>query len=637
LLFSFGFGISSECWAGKFPAANSREVNAIRNQIRAAQFLSHATFGPTQKMIDDLAGRMGQVGYRRACEEWIDQQFALPATSHVQVARDIFTADGRQEDTQDVGMQLYRYQAWWHIALTADDQLRQRAAWALAQIFVISDSGTNFNNDDRRSKGNGEMTIADWMGMSDYYDMLAGHVTGNYRELLGDVTFHECMGVYLSSWRNQKANVTAGRFPDENYAREIMQLFSIGLYKLRQDGRLEVDANGNLIPTYDNDGITELARLFTGFRSFHNTSTSFTTGTNFGDPMEMYFLEHDNNRNYREDPNTPGVPDPNAPLSKTLFGVTLSPLPVPLTKEAALAEVNEGLDVIANHDNVPPFICRLMIQRLVKSNPSRGYLRRVTRAFRDNGQGQRGDFKAVIKAILLDPEAVRGQRLVRRQNPLAVEVVTLGTEHSRLKEPVQRITSLIRALRPRSTYPYSSSSNPTLKVDPSTGSPFMMLSNSIETDLGQLPFDAPSVFNYYLPDYQPPGDLIGYTPSRQIPREALFAPEFQVMTAVTANRMINQLASIARNRYVAYGMRVGTCRIDLDLSEEIELARNNANLPEILRRFDLLLCNGSLSEQSKSQIISAITSESTASNQNVERLEEALLAVLISPDCAVED
>jgi hypothetical protein len=243
----------------------------------------------------------------------------------------------------------------------------------------------------------------------------------------------------------------------------------------------------------------------------------------------------------------------------------------------------------------------------------------------------------VIKAILLDPEAVRGQRLVRRQNPLAVEVVTLGTEHSRLKEPVQRITSLIRALRPRSTYPYSSSSNPTLKVDPSTGSPFMMLSNSIETDLGQLPFDAPSVFNYYLPDYQPPGDLIGYTPSRQIPREALFAPEFQVMTAVTANRMINQLASIARNRYVAYGMRVGTCRIDLDLSEEIELARNNANLPEILRRFDLLLCNGSLSEQSKSQIISAITSESTASNQNVERLEEALLAVLISPDCAVED
>ncbi len=111
-----------DCFGGEFPAANSSEVRAIRNQIRASQFLSHATFGPTQETIDELAGRIGQVGYRRACEEWIDQQYALPMTSHMQVARDMFTADGRVEDTQGVGMHLYRYQAWWHIALTAEDQ-----------------------------------------------------------------------------------------------------------------------------------------------------------------------------------------------------------------------------------------------------------------------------------------------------------------------------------------------------------------------------------------------------------------------------------------------------------------------------------------------------------------------------------
>lgn len=627
LLLAFQCGAeTARC--GEFPAENGREVRSLRNQIRAAQFLSHATFGPTQDAIEELAARIGQVGYRRACGEWIDEQFALPTTSHMQVARDLFTADGREENTQAAGMQLYRYQAWWSTALTAEDQLIQRVTWALSQIFVISDSGAGFNNDDRRSKGGGEQTLTDWMGMSHYYDMLARNATGNYRDLLGDVTFHPCMGVYLSSWRNRKANVEAGRWPDENYAREIMQLFSTGLYELHSDGRLVVNENGELIPTYDNDGITELARLFTGFRSFHNTSRSFYTGRNYGDPMQMHFEEHDDNYNYSE--------DPNAPNSKTIFGVTLSPLPKPLTNEAVLAEVNEGLDVIANHSNVPPFISRLLIQRLVKSNPSRGYMRRVTRVFRDNGQGVRGDMKAVVKAILLDPEAIRGQRVVRMKEPLGVKVICRGTEHSRLREPIQRVTSMIRALRPTSQYPYDPASNPAPKINPATGEPYMMLNHAIQTDIGQMPFRAPSVFNYYLSDYQPPGELIGFTPSRRIPREGLFAPEFQVHTAVTANRTMNRFTSFARNRFAQYNMRGGRCRIDFDLGPELELARDNANLPEILRRFDLWLCYGSLSEQTKASIISAITSESTSRYQNVQRLEEVLLAVLLSADCAIE-
>ena len=582
---------------GTFEAANRGEVREIRSDLRAAQFLSKATFGPTQEMIDTLSDRIRQVGYRRACGEWIDNQFSLQASSHEQVARDMVAADGRTITESGVGIANYRYQAWWHIALTREDQLRQKVAWALSQIFVISDSGTGFNNNSSRNIGNDELSIPDWLGMSNYYDMLADHADGNYRDILGDVTFHECMGVYLSSYRNRKADLSKGRWPDENYAREIMQLFSIGLYELRQDGRLKVTDQGELIPTYDNGGITELARLFTGFKSKHNTSTSFYAGRNYGDPMQMHYQEHDNNKGYSDIVGEPGYG--NIVGSKTLFGTTLSALPDPLTPEAALAEVNEGLDVIAAHENVPPFICRLLIQRMVKSNPSRGYTRRVTRKFRDNGQGVRGDMKAVIKAILLDPEAVRGQRALRKREPLRVEVVTRGTEHSRLREPIQRVTSLIRALRPSSDYP---------KSDSTTNEPYMALVGGLRDDLGQMPFRAPSVFNYYLPDYQPPGDLIGYRPSQRIPREGLFAPEFQVLTAVTSNRTMNRFSYWTRDRFVRYTMRDNTkLTISFDLTPELELAKDNANLPEILRRFDLLLCHGSLSEETKASIISGIT------------------------------
>lgn len=615
--------------AGTFEAENAREIRVIRAKIRAAQFLSKATFGATREDIDILAARINQIGYRRACGEWIDEQMELPATSHQKTAIDLLTAEGRTPAQQSGGNYRYRYQVWWHIALTSEDQLRQKVAWALSQIFVISDSGSAFNDYRDNDIGNGERSIPNWMGMSNYYDLLCDDAFGNYRDLLGDVTFHSNMGVYLSSLRNRKAHVPSGRFPDENYAREIMQLFSVGLYQLEQDGRFKTDEQGALIPTYDIEGIKELSRVFTGLKWYHNSSTSFYAGRNFGDPMVMHYQEHDNNKNYAEDPNNPGQIDTNAPQSKTIFGVTLSPLPVPLTNEAATEEVEEALDVIANHDNVAPFICRRLIQRMVKSNPSRAYLRRVTRKWRDNGNGVRGDLKAVIKAILLDPEVYRGQRLVRKRDPHRVEVVTRGTEHSRFKEPVQRLTSWIRAMRPTSNHPF---------VDPNTGVPYTMLTYQIESHIGQLPFDAPSVFNYYLPDYQPP-DLVGVAPSRRIPYDSLYAPEFQVLTAVTSTKLINRFKTFARVRYVEdYSFRVNKSRISFNLDEELELAKNLNNLPEILSRFDLLLCNGTLSEETKTNIIDAITLETAGNDGRFrERLEEALLAVILSPDCAIEE
>ncbi len=608
--------------AGAFEAANSREVREIRSKIRAAQFLSKATFGPTIDDIESLADRIRQVGYRRACNEWIDQQFALPITSHKQTILDIFTVDNIEHTAENRNVPRVRHQAWWDVALRGEDQLRQKFAWALSQIFVTSDQGTGFNNNDADFSGFGG-----WLGPTNYYDeVLVENAFGNYRDLLGDMTFSPVMGTYLSHLRNRKASVPDGRFPDENYAREIMQLFSIGLYLLEDDGRLQTNASGDIIPTYTNEEIKTLARLFTGFK-YNNTTNNIFGPLNLNAPMKIWAPEHDNNLNYAEDPNNPGQVDPNAPAHKRIFGVTLPAIPQNPSEFQVLSEINAGLDVLADHPNVGPFLCRLLIQRMVKSNPSRGYIRRVVRKFNDNGDGVRGDMKAVVRAILLDPELYRSQRLQRKSNPLRVEVVTRGTEFSRLREPVLRVTSLIRGLNPSSDYDGG----------------FMMLRN-IESEFGQSPYRSPSVFNFYLPDFQPPGDLIGLQPSRRNPHGALFAPEFQILDAVTANRAVNRFQSWIRNRYVQYtfynanGITL-TGRITFDLDAEATLAQNPANMPDLLSRWDLLFCNGSLSEETKGVILNALANHasSTTSPFHAEvRLEEALLAVILSPDCAVE-
>ncbi len=599
--------------AGTFEAADSREVRQIRAKIRAAQFLSKATFGPTQSDIDTLGSRIAQVGYRRACSEWLDAQFALPATKHRDKIDEIFAADAPLLPTDEgANVARVRYQAWWDIALRSDDQLRQRVAWALSQIFVTSDQGDNFNNNVADFSG-----FASWFGPTNYYDdVLVDNAFGSYRELLHDMTFSPIMGTYLSHLKNRKADVPNQRFPDENYAREIMQLFSIGLYKLEKDGRLARTLQGELIPSYDNEEIKTLARLFTGFKYENDNTNNIYGPYNLNAPMEIYAPEHDNNIGYSE--------EPNAPANKEIFGTVLPALPVNPTEQQVNAEIEAGLDVLFNHKNVAPFISRLMIQRLVKSNPSRGYIRRVARKFESNENGERGDLQAVVRAILLDPEAIRGQRLVRKRSPLRVEVVPRGAEQSRLREPVLRITSMIRALKPSSDY---------------KGTGLMML-RTVDDDFGQSAYRSPSVFNFYLPDFQPPGALIGFHASRRNPHDGLYAPEFQILDAVTANRSVNRFQGWVRSRYVRTNLYGGNiCQIDLNLDDEYNLVRNIANMPQYLEQLDLLLCNGSLSETTKDYIMAAIQADAaSASDYHTEiRTEETLLAVLLSPDCAIEE
>ncbi len=595
--------ISAPVPAGTFELETRADVALMKRKVRAAQFLHRATFGPTIEQIDELAARMRQVGVRRACEEWIDDQCDLPATLHEPLALQMIADDGFDQGQSNVWIQRFRYHAWWHNALTAEDQLRQRVAWALIQILVTSEDGAGFND---QNSGN-ISGVARWLGPTNYYDMLVSNAFGNYRQVLHDVTYHPIMGVYLSHIRNRKSNGV--RFPDENYAREIMQLFSIGLYELHLDGRLKTDSNGQLIPTYNNETIKNFARVFTGlsFKPASNGNHPFWSGNDFEYPMEMYQPEHDTD-------------------SKTLLRGQVIDL------DDGNAEIAAALDNLFAHENVAPFISRRLIQRLVKSNPSRAYIRRVARKFEDNGRGVRGDLKAVIKAVLLDPECWRSQRVRGLRNPNRVEVTTRGTEFSRLREPVIRYASLLRAVHAASNY--------------HTGRMMVVPQNWNWT---QEPYKSPSVFNFWLPDYQPPGELIGYQPSRRIPNGVLFAPEFQQKTAVTSNRLVNRylwdISSQKAQFYLSSSAYTMDCDLEFDLSQEKLLAADDNDMHKLLDQLDLVFCCGSMPQDFKDRIVEVVNEKTQWMKNNATwrpelenfRVESALIAVVTSPFCAVAE
>ncbi|QEF96729.1 hypothetical protein Mal15_07570 [Stieleria maiorica] len=609
----FGVGLSGTAVdAGTFEANTRREISMTKRKIRAAQFLSRATFGPNLQQIEALAERMGQIGTRRACEEWIDQQMALPAAYHHPLALDMIARDGLTSTQGDVWIQRYRYHAWWHCALAGEDQLRQRVAWALIQILVTSQDGAGFN-DQNPGHYSGE---GRWLGPTHYYDLMVRHAFGNYRELLEDVTYHPIMGVYLSHMRNRKTDQASNRFPDENYAREIMQLFTIGLYELHQDGRLKTDESGNLIPTYDNETIKEFAKVFTGlaFKPHPNATGTgqFWWGNEFEAPMQMFDFEHE-----------PGL--------KTLLGGEVIGSETNVDGEA---DITAALDNLIAHDNVAPFISRRLIQRLVKSNPSRGYIRRVARKFNDNGQGVKGDLAAVVKAVLLDPEAWSGQRLLGRRRPNRVDVIPRGTDYSTLTEPVIRYTRLLRGVNATSNH--------------HSGRAMLMSQNYSWT---QEPYLSPTVFNFYLPDYQPPGDLLGYTPSRRIPNGFLASPEFQIKTPVTSNRLAGRYIWDISNQMSQQRWSNGTSGFShnsdmvFHLEDEETLCTEDEDMHELMDRFDLLFCYGSMPQDYKDRVVEVTTAETQWMKNNAEyrpRLEEfrvnaALMATVLSPFAAITE
>jgi uncharacterized protein (DUF1800 family) len=440
--------------------AVARDVSSPSSRLDAHRFLVQASFGPTERDIQRLM-ELGSAA--NAYERWIDEQIAKPISLQLP-ATIAAVPDPRPDSFGPDRPHITRIETWFKNALYGDDQLRQRVAWALSQIMVVS--GTN------------ALLFMPW-ATADFYDMLSRNAFGNYRQLLEDVTLHPAMGVYLSMLGNQKAIEGSNIRPDENYAREMMQLFSIGLVQLNPDGTRKLDSAGQPIPTYDQETIRGFARVFTGWRwacpSYNPVGCRFAdanmdawpTQQNFNQVRPMGYFPEQHENGTKQLLNYPGVAVPNGLLPANLGGER---------------DLREALDNVFNHPNVAPFISKQLIQKLVTSNPSREYVSRVAAVFNNDGSGVRGNLTAVIKAILLDSEA---------------RVLSASQTAGKVKEPLLRLTQLWRA--------YDAAA-PSGKV--STFSFCCPVYGSSPVHIfGQSPGESPSVFNFFSPFYAPPGEI----------------------------------------------------------------------------------------------------------------------------------
>ncbi|GAA5121976.1 DUF1800 family protein [Luteolibacter yonseiensis] len=464
-----------------------------------ARFLTQATFGPTLAEIESLRTRVAGAGGDRiaAYSAWIDEQLALPSPSLLAYTT---AANAQEKEAREPDYNLNsqnRRRGWWLFAIRANSQLKQRFAFALSEIFVVSDVDAVIN---RYS-----------YGATAYHDLLAEAATGPYRALLRSVSLSPVMGQYLSHLRNGKATYdTNGNpiiSPDENYAREIMQLFSIGLVQLHPDGSLKLDATASPIPTYTQTDIGEMARVFTGwsfskrsaaappYATIDNNTFNLGDGTKhreaqWTNPMKAFPGQHDTG-------------------AKTVLGRNLP------SGSNANQDLNAVLDLLRDHPNTAPFVSRRLIQRLVTANPSPGYLYRVSQAFRNST----GDFPTVIKAILLDPEARSGGTLA---------------SSGKTREPLLRATGLMRATGAASGMPLSDLAAYGYPAEELAKFPAGTTRYRLNRTpaLAQSPLSAPSVFNWFLPDHSPSGIISA---------NGLVSPEQQIITESTAITITNFL------------------------------------------------------------------------------------------------
>ena len=534
----------------------------------AARFLVQAAFGPNRDdpADPDITPENAEEVMNTGFDAWITDQFNRPVGLHQPFVE--------WADAQPGSPYEPKHTAWWNRAMgtstlvpggpaQAPDPLRQRMAFALSQILVISD----------RTEALG----VDYIGMANYYDLMVTHAFGNYRTLLYEVARHPCMGHYLSHAGNRKPDPVLKIHPDENFAREIMQLFTIGLWELNADGTRQLDPQGNFIPTYDNHDIAELARVFTGFQ--YDEPGEDDTFDNayyyFRQPMKMYDVQHDCD-------------------AKTLVGghVLSEQTPVPATGAAGLADVNAAVDHLFNHPNVGPFLGRQLIQRFVTSNPSPAYVGRVAAAFNNNGSNVRGDLKAVLRAVLMDPDARSAQKLSDPQ-------------WGKLREPFLMAVNLARAF------------------DASAPSGNYLVDNLADL-LAQEPLNSPSVFNFYLPGYSPPGPVTA---------AGLVAPEFQIVNAATAVSGPNYFWHAISEDFNRWGAGSANEAVKINITHELTL-HNDADA--LLRRIDLALTGGMLDPR-EFQIIRETLARIDSSHweYDLERVRFAIYMVVNSPNFAV--
>ncbi len=531
----------------------------------AARFILKASLAATETEIADIRS----VGY----VAWLDKQMDMPMS---QTGVAWLSSRGYDQVTVDEFYNqstLADYMVWNQL-IASPDPVRKRLAYALSQFFVVST-----NNIEITWRSN---------AMAAYWDVLNRHALGNFRQLLEDITLNPAMGVFLSMLDNKKEDTRTGRVPDENYAREVMQLFTIGLNELNNDGTKKTGTTGQPIETYTNSDVSNLARVFTGY-SYDYANLVRTPSVRVPSilvaPVESVIRPMTSDTTKWARPQTSSE---HSMLEKTFLGTT-----IPANTDAPTS-MKLALDTLFNHPNVGPFFSKQMIQRLVTSNPSAGYVDRVAKIFNNNGSGVRGDLRAVFKAILLDDEAT---------NAAGLTSPTFG----KIREPVLRFTQWAR------NFGATSRSGNWLIAN---------LSNPA-TGLGQSPLRAPSVFNFYRPGYVPANTAIA--------TNALVAPEFQIVTEVSVAGYINFMAS-------AIGSANGLNNdVKATYTNELAIVTDTSAL---LNRLSLLLSGNQLTDSTKATIKAALdattVTNSSALADKERRVYLATLLVFASPDYLVQ-
>ena len=551
--------------SNELPAASGRPATATE----AAQFILKASLSVNEQEIADLQST--------SYGEWLVKQLNMPIQEKGQQWMDARKYNSVTADEYFYQKALSDFMVW-HQMMNSPDAVRKKIAFALSEFFVVSSTGMDIH----------------WTSnaMTYYWDLLNHHAFGNFRELLEAITLCPVMGVYLSMLGNKKEDEATGRVPDENFAREIMQLFTIGLYKLNNDGTLWLEG-GKPVETYTNDDITNLARVFTGYNYdfTDNGKTPMVRTPPFVPPVLF------NNVDYVYKPMTSEPQNwekkqakSEHSLKEKRFLKTVIPENTGATKS-----LGDALDALFNHPNVGPFFCKQMIQRLITSNPSPAYVNRVASVFNRNSSGARGDLRAVFKAILLDVEAI---------SPSNAGTPTAG----KLREPALRLTQWGR------TFGATSLSGrwaiPPL-MDPATS-------------LSQSPLRAPSVFNFFRPGYVPP--------NTQIATNGFVAPEFQLVSEVSIAGYVNFMASAIRGQ-----MTDTSFDVTAPYKNELAIAHNSEAL---LDRLCLLLAANQISARTKTIIKDALDSSTVVAtshdNTKLKRIHMAILLVMASPDYLVQ-
>lgn len=554
-LFFFGFTLNTQSYASTDGDKILAPVLALllseddpyadyNTELDAIRLMERATFGPNEAGVKKIL----DIGI----EAWVDQQIATPATYH-----------GEMVDDNDQSRRSFtRMIPWWDATIFGQDQLRQRMAYALSQILVISESEILLHQKQR--------------GMIHYYDILVEQGLGNYRELLTEVSTSPAMGDFLSFRNNTGPN------EDQNYAREVMQLFTIGLHQLNIDGTLKLDSKNNPIPTYQQEDVEAMAKIFSGW-TFENGNAARFSNVNGPylaamDPVES---RHTKDR-------------------KVLFTSQPELVTVFPAGQSARADMKMALDALFEHPNLAPFVSKQLIQRLVTSNPSPAYVARVATVFRKTG----GDLAAVAKAIVLDKAALDGH--------IGDSARTFG----KLKEPIQRVTHFWRAGKAQK------------------GTTNIFVTYNTDRFISQEPLSAKSVFNFYQNDYRPPqfAQFSGFENGES--QTDFVGPEFAISSGTQTAGFFNFTFGLFHTYIGGPGSKNFTLYQNPDsLVSRLEL---DDNYDEFIRYVDLYYAGGTMSQSMKNGLRSFAQNIRSSSGTTTDMVRHLNAMIYTSPDFSVQ-